>query len=355
MGFGYIPGQGSTQSATQTRDSLQTLTGVDRLDASAVKNIPSGGGLAAWQLKTNNYTAVDGDRIRAQLSIADQTIVCPINPAIGDEFEIQRLDATANSLIIDPNGQPFKGQASKDGLFNSGNIGLSERISYVDSTIGWLPQHDRLTYQDHVSPPLLGQLLLQLNFEGANNSTTFVDSSSFNRTVSAFGNAKLTTTTPIAGTSSGTFDANGTSYLSIPAATAFNFGNTGFSVRGQLKTTQLGGYKAVASYRQGGFVAGSWVIYNNSGVLEVWVADFNGSAAMLSAPGVNIANGLPHTFEWKRVANLFTLSVDGSILSSLTSGLSFTAVNFDLRIGRDGGSTTFDYAGLIDNLEIEIF
>jgi hypothetical protein len=150
MGFGSIPG--SSQTPAQTRDALQTLTGVSRLDAGAIKNLPSGG-LSTWQTKTSNYTAVAGDRIRAQLSVANLIIKCPISPNVGDEIEIQRLDITANSLIIDTNGQPIKGQTGKDGLFNNGNIGLAEKISYVNGTIGWLPQHDRLTYQTHVTPP----------------------------------------------------------------------------------------------------------------------------------------------------------------------------------------------------------
>jgi hypothetical protein len=39
MGFGNVPGQGSSLSAIQIRDALQTLTGANRLDASAIKNI----------------------------------------------------------------------------------------------------------------------------------------------------------------------------------------------------------------------------------------------------------------------------------------------------------------------------
>jgi hypothetical protein len=39
MGFGNIPVQGSSLSASQIRDALQTLTGANRLDASAIKNI----------------------------------------------------------------------------------------------------------------------------------------------------------------------------------------------------------------------------------------------------------------------------------------------------------------------------
>jgi hypothetical protein len=39
MGFGNVPGQGSSLSAIQIRDALQSLTGANRLDASAIKNI----------------------------------------------------------------------------------------------------------------------------------------------------------------------------------------------------------------------------------------------------------------------------------------------------------------------------
>jgi hypothetical protein len=195
MGFGNVPVQGSSQSPAQVRDALQTLVGSNRLDASAVKGLPSAGGLSAWQLKTANYTAGAGDRIRAQLSGLDLTIACPLNPNVGDEIEIQRLDTTANSLIIDPNGKPFKSQAGKDGLFNNGNIGLSERISYVNSAIGWLPQKDLLTYQTRpVSGGGFTNSSLLLHFDEANGSTIIADSSANAIGVTRSGAATISTT-----------------------------------------------------------------------------------------------------------------------------------------------------------------
>jgi len=58
------------------------------------------------------------------------------------------------------------------------------------------------------------QVVLLLHFDGANNSTTFTDSSSYNRTATAYGNAKISTTQSKFGGSSGYFDGSG-DYLQL--------------------------------------------------------------------------------------------------------------------------------------------
>lgn len=129
-----------------------TLTYNDVGNTLTIASTASGGGLSAWVTKTSNYTAVNGDRLRIDCSAGNVTILLPSAPG-AFEIEIQRIDTSVNSLILDPNGKNFKGVAGKDGLFNNGNIGLSERISYINNAIGYLPQHDRLTYQTHTSSP----------------------------------------------------------------------------------------------------------------------------------------------------------------------------------------------------------
>ncbi len=107
-------------------------------------------GLSPWTLKTASYTAVGGDRLRIDATSNNVTIILPLNPtAAMADIWLQRIDTSANSVIIDPNGANFKAAANQDGLFNNGNIGLSDRITYINSAIGYLPQHDRLTYQAH--------------------------------------------------------------------------------------------------------------------------------------------------------------------------------------------------------------
>lgn len=44
-------GGGGSDTAEQIRDKLEALTGVDRLDASAIQNLPSGGGISQLELE----------------------------------------------------------------------------------------------------------------------------------------------------------------------------------------------------------------------------------------------------------------------------------------------------------------
>jgi hypothetical protein len=70
---------------------------------------------------------------------------------------------------------------------------------------------------------------LLLKFNGANNSTTFIDDSLNAKTVVAHGNAKISTAQSISGISSGYFDGVN-SYLTIPLSPDFNFGLGDFTI-----------------------------------------------------------------------------------------------------------------------------
>lgn len=70
---------------------------------------------------------------------------------------------------------------------------------------------------------------LLLNFDGANNSTTFTDSSSYNHTGTAYGNAKISTTQSKFGDSSGYFDGVG-DYVEYAANSVFALGTDPFTI-----------------------------------------------------------------------------------------------------------------------------
>ncbi len=83
------------------------------------------------------------------------------------------------------------------------------------------------------SPVLIGAYTmpsLLLNMNGSNGSTTFTDTTGLN-TVTAVGNASLSSTQSKFGGTSGYFDGTG-DYLAIPASTNFNFGSDNFTVEG---------------------------------------------------------------------------------------------------------------------------
>lgn len=332
MGFGNVPGQGASQSPTQVRDALQTLTGSNRLDASAVKSLPSGGGgLPAWQLKTANYTAVAGDRIRAQLSGLNLTITCPLNPNIGDEIEIQRLDTTANSLIIDPNGKPFKSQSNKDGLFNNGNIGLTERISYVDNTIGWLPQHDRLTYQTHVntgiSDPLFANVVFLMIPIGADNSTVFSDSSTYTQTITTIGDTKILSNKAI-------FDGMG-DRLTVPASPNLAMGSSNFCFETEIETSQTTSFAAFMTRGSAGFGAGSVsFLISPAGKLAIYWADFSTSVPLFTST-TSINDGVLRHVAWDRSGSTHRLFVAGVLEATVTTGVAMPDCLGILAIGDD--------------------
>jgi hypothetical protein len=291
-----------------------TLSYNDPANTLTINSNATGTGLTAWQLKTASYTAVNGDRIRAQLSTANLTILCPANPAVGEEFAIQRLDTTGLSLIIDPNSKPFKGVASKDGLFNNGNIGLSERISYVDSAIGWLPQHDRLTYQTHVTTgdPFFANVVLLMLPIGADNSTTFTDSSSYNRVITTIGNTKIVSNKVI-------FDGSGDA-LSVASSPDFAMGSGDFTIEWLGESTQTSAYAALLSRRSGAFVSGSWDLYltEGTGKCNIFWADYSGNTALLIST-ISTNDGLPHHIAWVRSGNVHTLYIDGVAVATQTT------------------------------------
>jgi hypothetical protein len=75
--------------------------------------------------------------------------------------------------------------------------------------------------------------------EGANNSTTFTDKSSSPKTVTAVGNAKISTSAYKFGSSSAVFDGSG-DYLSIPYDANFNLASTDFTIEFWVNFNALG-------------------------------------------------------------------------------------------------------------------
>ena len=109
----------------------------------------------------------------------------------------------------------LKGYTRIGGVIGYGPVGgsgvwkLQERYALADD------------FYDDVS------LLLKMN--GANGSTTFLDSSQFGHTVTANGNAAISTAQSKFGGSSAYFDGTG-DYLTVPDSSQFEFGSGDFTI-----------------------------------------------------------------------------------------------------------------------------
>lgn len=90
--------------------------------------------------------------------------------------------------------------------------------------------------QGGATDPDFANVSLLLHFDGADASTTIIDSGPAGRTMTANGNAQLDTDIPYFGTASGLFDGSG-DYVSAAASTAFEFGSGNVTIEMFMRLT----------------------------------------------------------------------------------------------------------------------
>ena len=96
----------------------------------------------AWQIKTSNYTASDGDNLFADTSGGAFTITLPSSPSIGNQVKIIDAEGTfgTNNLTVGRNSQKIQGAAA-DLTISTNSAGIA--LVYVNADNGW-----RLKYND---------------------------------------------------------------------------------------------------------------------------------------------------------------------------------------------------------------
>jgi hypothetical protein len=88
--------------------------------------------------------------------------------------------------------------------------------------------------------PDFASVSLLLHCDGTNGSTTFTDNSTSPKTVTAFGNAQVTTTAPKFGTGALLLDG-ANDYISASASADFNFGTSNLTVEFFVRWTSISG------------------------------------------------------------------------------------------------------------------
>jgi len=109
-----------------------------------------------------------------------------------------------------------------------------------------------LAAQTGPTDPDFANVSLLLHMDGSNGSTTFTDSSSNAVTVTAQGDAQISTAQSKFGGASGLFDGNG-DYLSIPSSSDFDFGTGDFTVEAWVLRTSGVTFNLFTSVNVGGF------------------------------------------------------------------------------------------------------
>ena len=201
---------------------------------------------------------------------------------------------------------------------------------------------------------------LLLHFDGANNSTTFTDSGPFGLSITAGGNAKLSTVQRKIGTASALFDGDGDS-LQLPSSTELDFGTGPFTIDFFMRTngSQDDFSSIVSRFSNAPSTGGTttFSILNNSGYVSPTFSVVLAGTTYISL----LASSLPvNNNDWHHVAisrdgvNLY-LGVDGAIVASNSSvGVADSVTISSGRIGRSQTNNLTDnnYNGYLDEFRV---
>jgi hypothetical protein len=204
--------------------------------------------------------------------------------------------------------------------------------------------------REFVNIPTLGDLdfdyvSLLLPMKGVEGSTSFIDRSPMPKTVSVFGNAKISTLQSKFGTSSLLLDGAG-SYLALTGSPEFVFRTGDFTVEFFLRTTDSN-FTAIDFYKDG---SSGWQVFVNSAGRVVWYVSVG---TKTSTAIVN--DGVWHHVAVVRRSGQLYFFIDG-VMDGGAAALSTDLNNQTgyLGIGAQVSSrnATYDLAGNIEEVRI---
>lgn len=198
--------------------------------------------------------------------------------------------------------------------------------------------------------PYFANVVLLCHFDGADQQTTTVDSSSFHRTLTPTG-SKLVTSAAKFGSSS--MSQGVSAYTVVPDSADFDFGAGQFTVEAFVYST--------ATITDTRCIMGQWATSQLA-----WLFNFNGPAGTLVfAYSTNGTSGLgvsgtylPPLNQWVHLAadrdasNVLRIYADGVVIASGTAAATFFNSTSNLYLGNDGFATNRSFNGQIDELRI---
>ena len=193
---------------------------------------------------------------------------------------------------------------------------------------------------------------LLLHCDGADNSTVFADSSAAPKTVTAYGNAKISTAQSKFGGASAYFVGGG-GRLSTTDGAAFDFGGGNFTIEFWLRPTAVSSWAAYVGKRDSGAFYSPFVIQRSGSASVIKFM----AAFVAGTWGVSIEAPHPATNEWSHVAfvrdgSVFKAFLNGVQAGSANAGTSALLKNSSpLNIGAEGDNAS-GFVGFIDDLRI---
>jgi hypothetical protein len=234
--------------------------------------------------------------------------------------------------------------------FNGGLIGV-RRTPTVDAAPGlWFQNEQSVAKRAEIWPlglipdPDFASVSLLLHMDGTNGSTTFTDSSSNTLSVTANGNAQISTTQSKFGGASGSFDGSG-DYLDISGSSLLAFPGE-FSVQGWARSAR-GTTETV-------FELGDYT----NGILLRAFANSNDNIYVNGQLGNVNLNSFISTNTWfyfsitRNSSNLVQVAIDGTVRGSATVSGTINSTNAALRIAEARNTSGQALNGYVDDFRI---
>ena len=233
--------------------------------------------------------------------------------------------------------------------FNGGLLG--RRRKQEPTTPGmWFP-NERAVILSPSFDPYWDSVSLLLPMNGSNGSTTFTDSSSNALTVTANGNAQISTAQSKFGGASGLFDGTG-DFLTISNNGAFSFGVADFTIEMWIRASSLSNAPFLFSKVSESDPPNGWFLEISSTLLYFGYS--TESSAFFATFDVTIS-----TNQWTHIAVTRATSTLGAYVDGVGSTKTLSGAQSDrdnsnqVFIGRyRNANTAFDFDGYIDDLRI---
>jgi hypothetical protein len=214
----------------------------------------------------------------------------------------------------------------------------------------YVPGKVVLKKESVAADPYYNNVSLLLHGDGANGSTTIVDSSPSPKTVTAVGNAQISTAQSKFGGASIAFDDVTPSYLTLPTSADFALGDT-WTVEGWMFCNVVGG----GSDRNGLFLLGAISL---AGSLSIFIETGGDFVVRAGTPGNDvIGTGQVLASQWQFwavscLSNVATIYLNGQSVASGSVSGSVTAQAGRVASVGDGGLAAYNLDGYIDDLRI---
>ena len=205
-------------------------------------------------------------------------------------------------------------------------------------------------FQAPPSDPYFSSVSLLLHFDGANNSTSFPDSSPVGHATTAGGDVFISTAQSKFGGASAYFDGTGDG-VEISDDASLAFGGDDFTIEAWVYPLNASGVNTIFGQRTyGSETQLALVFYVLSGTTHMVVSSNGSSWAINFSGSLSVPNNQWSHIAMVRHGNEWTIYVDGQVSQTTTSSISVYDSTADARAGKSLSGQ--DFYGYIDELRI---